>query len=567
MLLRLTLSCILLASLLPISSKPQNTNLSPDLVLFNGRIITNDSAFKIVEAMAVCDDKICAMGGNTDIRKLAGPQSNQIDLQGRMVIPGLIDTHTHALNWARSVIRDEVDLSYPKVSRIEEVAKLIAERAGKLKPGEWILGTSWDDAKLTEKRYITLQDLDAVSPSNPVYLLHVSGHLAAVNSAALKLAGITAETPDPQGGVIERDAQGRPTGIFKDTAMGLVERLLPAQTIEDSVKAIAYLSQAAAQVGLTTIHDIALFPEDFFVYQEAYRRGLLKIRVHMAPLVNRPQDVERIRTMGIHTGFGDTHLRFGPIKIFADGGMGARTIAIYPPSVKNEPKNFGLLLWKSEDLERTQQQLAAMGWQLATHAIGDRAIDQVLDSYTKIARLYPERDLRNRVIHCGVATPAIQKRLKELSVLVDSNPPFVYWIGSWFEKYGPERVRWSYPAKSYFDNGIIVSGGSDVYVTPISPWWGIWAAVVRREMKSGQILAPEERITVRQALQMYTLNGAYAGFEEKTKGSLEVGKLADFVVLDRNLLEIPADELKDVKVLATFVGGHAVYDTLSAGPR
>ncbi|MGH9902266.1 MAG: amidohydrolase, partial [Pyrinomonadaceae bacterium] len=244
-----------------------------------------------------------------------------------------------------------------------------------------------------------------------------------------------------------------------------------------------------------------------------------------------------------------------------------RTIAIYPPPVRNEPENLGLLLWKTEDLERTHQQLAEMGWQLATHAIGDRAIDQVLDSYAKVTKLYPGRDLRSRVIHCGVATPSVQKRLKELNVLVDSNPPFVYWIGSWFEKYGAERVRWSYPAKSYFDNGIIVSGGSDVYVTPISPWWGIWAAVVRREMKSGQVLAPEERVTVRQALRMYTLNGAYAGFEEKLKGSLEPGKLADFVVLDRNMLEVNSDELKDVKVVATFVGGQAVYDVLKTARK
>ena len=567
MLLRPLVSCIVLLSLLSISANAQAQNLSADLILFNGKIITNNAAFQIVEAMAVRDEKIVAVGSNAEIEKLAGPQTKRIDLQGRTVIPGLIDTHTHALNWARSVIRDELDLSYPKVSKMDDVTKAIVERAAKTKPGEWILGTSWDDAKLAERRYIMRHDLDAVSASNPVYLLHVSGHLAAVNTAALKLAGITAQTPDPQGGVIEKDAQGQPTGILKDTAMGLVDHVLPVQTREDSIKAVAYLSQAAAQVGLTTVHDIALFPEDFSVYQEAYRRGLLKIRVHMAPLVSRPQDVERIKAMGVHTGFGDAHLKFGPIKIFSDGGMGARTIAIYPPPLQNEPQNFGLLLWKSEDLEKTQQQLAALGWQLATHAIGDRAIDQVLDSYAKVAQLYPGRDLRNRVIHCGVATPAIQKRLKALNVLVDDNPPFIYWIGSWFEKYGPERVRWSYPAKSYFDNGIIVSGGSDVYVTPISPWWGIWAAVVRREQKSGQVLVPEERITVRQALQMYTLNGAYAGFEEKIKGSLEVGKLADFVVLDRNLLEVPSDELKDVKVLATFVGGQAIYDALNTGQR
>ena len=567
MLIRRTLSFLVCLALFTAQTPAQTPAFGADLVVFNGKIVTTIPAFDVAEALAVRGEQVVAVGSNADILKLAGARTRRVDLGGRVVVPGLIDTHTHALDWARSVVRDELDLSYPKVTKIEDVVKAVAGRVGRLKPGEWVVGTSWDDAKFAERRYVTRQDLDAASPANPVYLKHVSGHLAAANSVALQLAGIAPTTPDPQGGVIEKDARGEPTGIVKDTAMGLVGRLLPQQTLEDSIKAVAHLSSAAAEVGLTTIHDIALAPEDFAAYQEAYSRGLLKIRVHMAPLATGPKDLDRLRAMGVHTGSGNSHLKFGPVKVFTDGGMGARTIAIYPPPVKNEPENFGLLLWKTEDLERTHQRLAEMGWQLATHAIGDRAIDQVLDSYAKVAGLDPGRDLRSRVIHGGVATPAIQKRLKELSVLVDSNPPFVYWIGSWFEKYGPERVRWSYPAKSYFDNGIIASGGSDVYVTPISPWWGIWAAVVRREMKSGQVLAPEERITVRQALQMYTVNGAYAGFEEKIKGTLEAGKLADFVVLDRNLLEVPPDELKDVKVLATFVGGKAVFDTLRLAGR
>lgn len=538
-----------------------------DLIIFNGKIITNTAAFHIAEAMAVQGERIIAVGATADITRLAGKQTRRVDLQGRAVIPGLIDTHTHALDWARSVVRDEVDLSFPKVKKIEDVVRAVGERATKLKPGEWIVGTSWDDAKLDERRYITRQDLDRVTPANPVYLTHVSGHLAAANSLALKLANVTTATPDPRGGVIEKDARGQLTGVVKDTAMGLVGGVLPPPTREDSIKALAHLSQAAAEVGLTTIHDIALMPDDFAAYQEAYRKGVLKIRVQMAPLVTGLKDVERLKAMGIHTGFGDAHLKFGAIKTFTDGGMGARTIAIYPPGVQNESQNTGLLLWKSEDLENAHQQLAALGWQLATHAIGDRAIDQVLDSYAKLARLHAGRDMRNRVIHCGIATPAIQKRLKELNTLVDSNPPFVYWIGSWFEKYGAERVRWSYPAKSYFDNGIIASGGSDVYVTPISPWWGIWAAVVRREIKSNQVIAPEERVSARQALQMYTVNGAYAGFEETIKGTLETGKLADFVVLDRNPLEIPVDELKDIKVVATFVGGQAIFEASRAGNK
>lgn len=567
MLTRRILNWVLSLSLALIShnaGRAQSPDNFADLVVFNGRIISNNQRFEIAEAMAVRAEKIVAVGSNADISRFAGPRTRRIDLRGRTVIPGLIDTHTHALDWANSVVRDEIDLRYPKVTRIEDVTRLVGERAKRLKPGQWIIGTAWDNAKLAEGRYITRLDLDALSPVNPVYLMHVSGHLAVANSAALKLAGITAETADPAGGVIERDAQGQPTGIVKDRAMWLLGRLVPPPTKEDAVRALEYLSRAAAEVGLTTIHDIALSAEDISAYQEAYRRGVLKVRVQMAPLVSRPDDVEKFRRMGIHTGFGDSRLKLGPIKIFTDGGMAAKTIAIYQP-VKGEPQNFGLLIWKAEDLEKAQQELVGLGWQLATHAIGDRAIDQVLDSYAKIKKLYPGRDLRLRVIHCGIATPAIQKRLKELNVLVDSNPPFPYWIGSWFENFGPERVRWSYPAKSYFDNGIIASGGSDVPVTPISPWWGIWALVMRKEMKSGQVTAPEERITIRQALQMYTVNGAYAGYEEKIKGTLEAGKLADFVILDRNPLQVPSDELKDVKVLATFIGGEAVYDTLRNG--
>ena len=208
---------------------------------------------------------------------------------------------------------------------------------------------------------------------------------------------------------------------------------------------------------------------------------------------------------------------------------------------------------------------AGAGWQLETHAIGDRAIDEVLDSYAAVIHQLGLKDHRFRIVHAGISTPAVEKRLRELNVLVDGNPPFVYWIGSWFLKYGPERVRWSYPAKSYIENGIIEAAGSDVPVTPLSPWWGIWAAVVRRDLQSGQILAPEERISVEQALTLYTRNGAYAGFEEDRKGALEPGKLADFIVVDRDVLAIPADELKDVKVLQTFVSGRSVYDGLSPG--
>ena len=531
-----------------------------DVLFVNGKIYQGNQSLGTAEAMLVRDERIVAIGPATSVRPTAAPGFREVDLHGRTVIPGLIDTHTHALDWARSVVRGELDLRYPNVRSIPDIQKQVAARVHDAKPKDWVLGLAWDDSKLAEDRYPTRQDLDAVSPNTPVYLSHATGHLAVANSEALRLADINAKTPDPVGGVIDHDAAGQPTGILKDSAMELVTRHLLKPTLETSLQAVTFLSKACAEVGLTTIHDVALLQPALTAYQEAKRQGLLRVRVQLSPLVASAQDADHFDSLGISTGFGDQWLRLGAIKMFADGGMAARTIALFPPSVINEVSNFGLLLWKPEDMKAVQMTLAEHGWQIATHAIGDRAIDEVIDSYALIKRRFPDRDLRNRVIHGGLATPAIQARLKQEKVLVDSNPPFVYFLGKHFSRFGPVRGIHAYPAKSYIDNGIIASGGSDVYVSPLSPWWGLWALVERKEMNSGEVLAPEERITIAQAIKMYTWNGAYTGFEEQDKGSLEVGKLADFVVLDRDLLHVPSAEIKDVKVMATWIGGVPVYE-------
>lgn len=536
-----------------------------DLLLRNGHIVTMDGARSVVSSMAVRDGRILALGSDDALVGCASSRTQFLDLHGQTVLPGLIDVHTHVMEWAKSILSGEIDAGYPTVHSIAEITQAVAHRAATLPQGQWIVGANWDDSKLAERRYITRQDLDTVSPNHSVYLKHVSGHLSVANSAALKLANITKATRDPEGGVIERDASGEPTGILKDTAMGLIAGFLPGDPPDIDARAAQLISEKAAEVGLTTIHDIFISSDEMRGYQEARRRGWLKIRVQMSPRISSLADAEKLAQMGVHTGFGDDLLKFGAAKMFADGGMGARTIAIYPPGVIGEPNNLGVLRWTPADMQKAQLIAAKAGWQLETHAIGDRAIDEVLDSYAAVIQQLGLKDHRFRVVHAGISTPAVQKRMRGLNVLVDGNPPFVYWIGSWFQKYGPERVRWSYPAKSYIENGIVEAAGSDVPVTPLSPWWGIWAAVVRRDLQSGQILAPEERISVEQALTLYTRNGAYAGFEEDRKGALEPGKLGDFIVVDRDVLTVPPDELKDVKVLQTFVGGRSVYDSLSAG--
>lgn len=535
-----------------------------DLLLHSGHIITMDGAKRVAGSMAVRDGRILALGDDAALAGCATSRTQVLDLHGQTVLPGLIDVHTHAMEWVKSILRREIDAGYPAVRTISEITQAVAHRAATIPQGQWILGVGWDDAKLAERRYITRQDLDAAAPENPVYLKHVSGHLGVANSAALKLANITKDTHDPPGGVIERDAGGEPTGVLKDTAMGLVAAFLPKDPPDINARAAQLISGKAAEVGLTTIHDIFISPDEIRGYQDARGRGWLKIRVQMSPRIGSIADAEKLAQMGVHTGFGDDLLKFGAAKMFADGGMGARTIAIYPPGVIGEPNNLGVLRWTPADMQKAHLIAASAGWQLETHAIGDRAIDEVLDSYAAVIQQLGLKDHRFRIVHAGISTPAIQKRLRDLNVVVDGNPPFVYWIGSWFEKYGPERVRWAYPAKSYVENGIIEAAGCDVPVTPLSPWWGIWAAVVRKELQSGQALAPEERISVEQALTLYTRNGAYASFEEDRKGSLEPAKLADFIVVDRDVLTVPADELKDVKVLQTFIGGRKVYDRFAA---
>jgi predicted amidohydrolase YtcJ len=555
---------VVLLGLLGLPPAIAQTCRDADLLVRHARIITMDAGQRVVGAMAVRGGKIVALGDSDSLADCASSRTQLLDLHGRTVLPGLIDVHTHAMEWVKSIVRGEIDAGYPAVHSIAEITQAVAHRAGAISRGQWILGSGWDDAKLAEHRYITRRDLDAVSSNHPVYLKHVSGHLVVANSVALKLASIARTTQDPKGGVIERDASGEPTGILKDTAMGLVAPLLPGDAPDIDMLAAKLISEKAAEVGLTTIHDIFVSPEEIRGYQEARRRGWLKVRVQMSPRIGSLADAERLVQMGVHTGFGDDLLKFGAAKMFADGGMGARTIAIYPPGVISEPENVGVLRWTPADMQKAHLIAARAGWQLETHAIGDRAIDEVLDSYATVIQQLSLKDHRFRIVHAGISTPAVQKRLRELNVVVDGNPPFVYWIGSWFAKYGAERVRWSYPAKSYIENGIVEAAGSDVPVTPLSPWWGIWAAVVRRDLESGQILAPEERISVTQALTLYTRNGAYAGFEEDRKGTLEPGKLADFIVVDRDVLAVPTEELKDVKVLQTFVGGERVYDRASA---
>jgi predicted amidohydrolase YtcJ len=441
----------------------------------------------------------------------------------------------------------------------------VALGAGTGPAGGWVLGDRWDESKWPERRSLTRADLDPVTGERPLYLEHVSGHKAVANGAALRRAGITRATPDPAGGAIEKDAAGEPTGVLKDTAMEMVGRLVPQPDVTaDQGAAIAErATREAASYGLTTIHDSALSEEAVRGYREAARAGRLRARVRMNPLLTPTGFEATLRALaaeGAPRAGATPLLRWGAVKVFTDGGMAARTIAVSPPGTVDDPGNLGLMRWETPALVVAFRAARAAGWPITAHAIGDRAITQVLDAVEQGLGASPG-DHRTRIVHCGVTTPAILDRIRRLGVYVDHNPAFVYWIGDWFRNYGRERAETAYRGKSYEDRGIVVSAGSDVGVTPISPWWGFWAAVERKEYLTGDVLGPAERVDAATALKWYTVNGARAGFDEKELGRLAVGLAADFVVLDRDPLSVPAAELKDVKVLATYVAGRLVHET------
>lgn len=537
-----------------------------DLVVTGARVQTLDMAVPTVTAFAVQAGRIVAVGADADIEARIGPRTRVVRLEGRTVVPGLIDTHTHAYDAARARVLGWLDLGLPDARSLAEALAAAKHRAAELPADGWLLGDRWDESKWPERRTLTRADLDPVTGDRPAYLEHVSGHKAVVNGAALLRAGVTRDTPDPAGGAIEKDAAGQPTGVLKDTAMELVGRLLPAAEVTAAQRAsIAERATAqAAAVGLTTIHDSALTAEAVQAYREADRAGRLKARVRMNPLLTPSGFEATLRELaaeGAPTGGATPRVRWGAVKFFTDGGMAARTIAVTAPGPVDDPGNLGLLRWETPRLVAAFRAARAAGWPITAHAIGDRAIAQVLDAVEE--GLGPRAgDHRTRIVHCGVTTPAILDRIRRLGVYVDHNPAFVYWIGDWFRNYGPERAASAYRGRSYEDRGIVVSAGSDMAVTPISPWWGLWAAVERREYRTGEVLGPSERVDAATALRWYTVNGARAGFDEAETGRIAVGLAADFLVLDRDPLAVPPAALKDVRVLATYVAGELVHGSV-----
>lgn len=525
-----------------------------DLVLTGGRVWSG-AGLPGGTAIAVSGERVVAVGDDASVRAHAGPSTRIVELRGRLVVPGFNDAHVHFIDGGFGLL--SVDLRDAKDEA--EFARRIGEFARGLPKGEWILQGNWDHELWPSKALPTRALIDAVTPETPVFINRLDGHMSLANSLALRLARVNRGTKDPAGGTIVRDATGEPTGILKDNAQSLVSDVIPTPTRDANLRAARAALKEAARFGVTTIQDNSSV-DALPTYQDLRRSGELTARMYVwrfASSALRP-----LRDNGIVTGLGDEWIRLGALKILADGSMGAGTAAFFAPYA-DDPRTSGLLLQPVPELTKIIADADAAGFQLAVHAIGDRANSLVLDAFEAAAKAHGPRDRRFRIEHAQVVRKADLARYKALGVIASIEPSHGIDDMRWAEKrIGPERVVDSYNVASFVKAGIPVAFGTDWFVEPLDPRLGLYAAVTREAVTGGPTggWLPQEKITLEQALDAYTRGSAHAEFAEKEKGTLAPGMLADFAVFGRDIFAIPPREMLTTPVDLTVVGGRVVFE-------
>jgi predicted amidohydrolase YtcJ len=531
--------------------------LYADCVFRHGHIRTLDPATPVAEALAVRDGRIVAVGTDREMAELAGPGTRFTDLGGCTVVPGFHDAHCHILLFGLSL----TEVNVRGAPAIAAIAEAVAARAGRQPRDTWIRGGGYNQDKLAEQRHPTRADLDLAAPDHPVFLSHISGHMAVANSRALATAGIDAATPNPPGGVIERDAQGAPTGLLLETAQELVKRVLPPYTLPELHAALGAAGRQMAAEGITSAQDAWagwIAPEEFRAYQEATAAGALPQHIRLMP------DAERVAitdgrfdfAFGLHTGFGDGRLKLGAMKFFLDGSLIGRTAALSTPYC-GTPADCGFLVKSEEEIHAQIARAHRGGWQVAMHAIGDRAIEAGLDAIEACMGAGAAR-YRPRIEHCGVLRPDLIARIRRLGVVIVTQPRFITELGDGIRAaLGEDRLRLTYPMASL--RGLPVAFSSDRPVVNGAPLLGIAAACTQRTA-SGAAYAPQEAISLDQALAWYTSGAAYAAFAEDEQGTLAPGKWADLVVLAEDPFAADMERVGEIRILQTVIRGAVVFE-------
>ena len=523
---------------------------APDVIV-HGRVIhTMDDANPTAESLAVRNGRFVAVGSRADIEQLRAPGTTVMDHGDAVITPGFIDAHTHP---AGAGVRELKDVNVD-VRSIAEIKVRMAARARETPPGEWIRGFKYDDTKLAEGRPLNRLDLDEALPDHPAVVGHRGGHTSVYNSLAFAAAGVTAETPDPRGGKFYREG-GELTGLVAERANAAFSGLIPStHTDEDRQAGVKLITELMAMAGLTSFHDAGTSSNSVEAYNAAYRAGDLSCRVYMmmrGPYTN-------LRQAGVSTGFGDEWLRVGGVKYGADGSASERTMRMSTPYV-GRPDDYGILTMSQEDIHEAVEVAHRANWQVGIHANGDVTIDMVLNAYERVQELWPRPNPRHRIEHCSLVNPDLLARIKAAGAVPTPFYTYAHYHGNKWVEYGPEKMEWMFPHRSFLDYDIPVAPASDYTPGPYEPLMAIQSMVTRKDF-DGRIWGPSQRISVAEAMRICTMGGAYASFEEGIKGSVTAGKLADFVVLAADPHDTDPDAIKEIPVLRTVAGGRVTWE-------
>ena len=529
-----------------------------DLIITNAKIWTGEKSHPAAEAIAVIGERIVAVGSNSEAELWHGPATKVIDAGGKVLLPGFDDAHVHFVNGGQQL--EAVQLNDAKSA--SELRDRVAQQVKKTPKGEWITGGDWDETKWSPAQLPTKELIDPLTPDTPIFLSRYDGHMGLANSVALHAAGITSATPNPPGGEIVHDAQGNPTGALKDAAMDAVFKVIPPLSHEQRVRVIKGALAHAASLGVTSVQEMASAYPDIAVYAELAEQGELTTRIYAAPLISEGADDQA--KIGLRHAFGSSYLRIGAVKAFADGSLGSRTAYFFEP-FSDQPGNRGLLSEGMHPIEKMRDRMMtadAAHIQLCTHAIGDAGISAILDLYEQVVKAHGDADRRMRIEHAQHMAAKDFDRFAQMRVIASVQPYHAIDDGRWAEaRIGHDRASRTYAFRTFLQHGVRLAFGTDWDVAPLNPMLGLYAAVTRATLdgKNPNGWFPEQKLTITEAVEAYTMGSAYAEFQENEKGSLAVGKLADMVMLGDDIFSMDPVKIRDVKVLRTIVGGRVVF--------